>query len=79
VTYDDWKRALVTRAFAFSAAFFAGIVVEAMFRLDVFGVALVAFFVLLGGVGSVVLFEDSLERWYDRMRAERGGSSWDEY
>ena len=78
MTYEQWKRGLVTRAFAVSCAFLGGIVLEAVFRFDVFAVALIAFFVVLAGVGSLVLLEDSLARWYDRLRAERGGS-WDEY
>jgi hypothetical protein len=78
VTYEDWKRALVTRAFVVSCAFLAGIVLEAVFRFDVFAVALMGFFVLLAGVGSIILFEESLARWYDRLHTERRGS-WDEY
>jgi hypothetical protein len=61
-----------------SGAFLGGIVLEAVFRFDVFAVALIAFFVLLAGIGSIVLFEESLARWYDRLHAQRG-RSWDEY
>ncbi len=78
MTYEDWKRTHVTRAFVVSSAFLAGIVLEAVFRFDVFAVALMGFFVLLAGVGSIVLFEQSLARWYDRLHAERRGN-WDEY
>ena len=78
VTYADWKRAHLVRAFAVSGAFLAGIVLEAVFRFDVFAVALIAFFVVLAGVGSVVVFDESFTRWYDRLHAERRGS-WDEY
>ena len=78
MTYTDWKRAHLVRVLAVSGSFLGGIVLEAVFRFDVFAVALIAFFVVLAGVGSIVLFEDSLARWYDRLRAERGGS-WDEY
>jgi hypothetical protein len=78
VTYEAWKRAHLVRAFAVSCAFLAGIVLEAVFRFDVFAVALIAFFVVLTGIGSVVLFEETLQRWYERLHAERRGS-WDEY
>ena len=78
MTYTDWKRAHVVRACAVSGAFLGGIVLEAVFRFDVFAVALVAFFVVLAGIGSVVVFEESLARWYERLHAERRGS-WDEY
>ena len=78
MTYEAWKRAHLVRAFAVSAAFLGGIVLEAVFRFDVFAVALIAFFVLLAGIGSIVLFEESLARWYDRLHEQRG-RSWDEY
>jgi hypothetical protein len=78
VTYEDWKRAHFVRAFAVGGAFLGGIVLEAVFRFDVFAVALIAFFVLLAGIGSIVLFEESLARWYDRLHAQRG-RNWDEY
>jgi hypothetical protein len=78
VTYEDWKRAHVVRAFAVSAAFLGGIVLEAVFRFDVFAVVLIAFFVVLAGVGSIVLFEEPLARWYDRLHSQRG-RNWDEY
>ncbi len=78
MTYEDWKRAHLVRALAVSGAFLGGIVLEAVFRFDVFAVALIAFFVLLAGIGSIVLFEESLARWYDRLHAQRG-RNWDEY
>jgi hypothetical protein len=78
VTYEDWKRAHFVRAFAVGGAFLGGIVLEAVFRFDVFAVALIAFFVLLAGIGSIVLFEESLVRWYDRLHGQRG-RNWDEY
>ena len=78
MTYEAWKRAHVVRASAVSGAFLGGIVLEAIFRFDVFAVALVAFFVLLAAIGLIVLFEESLARRYDRLHAERRGS-WDEY
>jgi hypothetical protein len=78
VTYEDWKRAHFVRAFAVGGAFLGGIVLEAVFRFDVFAVALIAFFVLIAGIGSIVLFEESLARWYDRLHAQRG-RNWDEY
>ena len=78
MTYEDWKRAHFVRAFAVGGAFLGGIVLEAVFRFDVFAVALIAFFVLLAGIGSIVLFEESLARWYDRLHAQRG-RNWDEY
>jgi hypothetical protein len=78
VTYEDWKRAHFVRAFAVGGAFLGGIVLEAVFRFDVFAVALIAFFVLLAGIGSIVLFEESLARWYDRLHMQRG-RNWDDY
>ncbi len=78
MTYEDWKRAHFLRAFAVGGAFLGGIVLEAVFRFDVFAVALIAFFVLLAGIGSIVLFEESLARWYDRLHAQRD-RNWDEY
>ncbi len=72
MSYDDWKRMHLARFGGFSAAFFAGMLVEAFRAYSAWGVVLVAFFFCVLGAGLVMLADAWLERWYERSRNGRG-------
>jgi hypothetical protein len=73
MSYYEWKSRFTTKVGAVGGAFVAGLVVEAVMRYSVWGIALLTFFVGLACVGVLVACEPLLERLYDRTRRQQTG------